>query len=183
MNESNPILKISEGKTFNYLIPFIFCAIASLISFVLFWPLGILLAIVCIVLASVESGLELNKESMQYRKYQALFGNSMGKWHQIENPDSFHIRLSVDSISYRTYGQISSPAYYGRNTISQSKSITYDLLYLSKNDSWVIMYEFSSYKLVLKAVKKLQELESVEVINHIALKLQENQQKRMNRMR
>ncbi|MNJ84740.1 hypothetical protein D3C87_21990 [compost metagenome] len=183
MNEHASTLKISEGKTFNYLIPIILFAILSLVSFVLFWPLGILLAAACVLLGSIESGLEFNTETMQYRKYQALFGSSRGKWVQIEDPDSFHVRLSVDSISYRTFAQLSSPSYYGRNTVAQSKSITYDLLYLSKNDHWVTIYEFSSYKLVLKAVKKLQELESCEVVDHIALKLQENQQKRMNRMR
>lgn len=183
MNKQNSSLKISEGKAFNYLIPIIFCAIASIISFVVFWPLGILLAVACILLASVESGLELNMETMQYRKYQALFDSTWGKWLKIEDPDSFHIRLSVDSISYRTYGGLSSPAYYGRGTVSQSKSITYDLLYLTKDGRWITIYEFSSYKSVLKAAKNFLELESVEVIDHIALKLQENQQKRMNRMR
>lgn len=183
MNTNNTSLKISEGKTFSYLIPIIFCAIASIISFVVFWPLGVLLVGICISLGSIESGLELNTETMQYRKYQALFGSTWGKWLKIEDPDSFHIRLSVDTISYRTYGRLSSPSYYGRGPVSQSKSITYDLLYLSKDDRWITIYEFSSYKLVLKAAKNFLNLESVEVVDHIALKLEENYQKRMNRMR
>lgn len=182
MNESS-ILKLSEGKTLNYLIPIIFCALAALVSFVLFWPLGILLAVICILLASIESGLEFNTEIMQYRKYQALFGNSWGKWIKIQDPDSFHIRLSVESFSYKTFGHLSTPAYYGRGTTAQSKSITYDLLCLTQNDHWITIYEFSSYKLALKAARKLGELESVEVIDHIALKLEENQQKRINRRR
>ncbi|WP_300663353.1 hypothetical protein [Fluviicola sp.] len=106
MNDQNPYFKISEGKTFNYLIPIIFCAIGSLISFVLLWPLGILLATACVLLGSIESGLEFNTETLQYRKYQSLFGDSWGKWLKVENPDSFHVRLSVDRISCRTFAQM-----------------------------------------------------------------------------
>lgn len=182
MNQTSPTLVLNEGKTFNYVIPVVFLAIASIISFVFFFPLGILLAIVCAAFALVESGLEFNSGTMEYRRFKSVFGTTWGNWIKIKDPDSFHLRLSVESHSYRTYTMGTSPTYYG-NGAATSKSITYDVQVLTKTDQWVDIYEFASYKLALKLVKYLNETGSIEVVDHVALKLEENHQKRMNRRR
>jgi hypothetical protein len=182
MKQTSTTLILSEGKTLTYVIPIVFCAIAAIISFVLFWPLGVILAIICISLALVESGLEFNSGTMEYRRFKSVFGTTWGSWVKIKDPDSFHLRLSVESHSYRTYTMGTSPTYYG-NGAATSKSITYDVQVLTKTDQWVDIYEFSSYKLALKLVKHLSEAGSIEVVDHVALKLEENHQKRMNRRR
>ena len=182
MNKTSTTLVLNEGKTLNYLIPVLLCGVASVISFVFFFPLGILLALACILLASIECGLEFNAETMEYRKFQSLFGQTWGNWVQIKDPESFHLRLSVESHTYRT-PMLASPAFYGNASKSTSKSITYDVQVLTKNGQHLDIYEFSSYIMALKLVKHLQVLESVEVIDHVALKLEENYQKRMNRRR
>lgn len=182
MKQNTSTLVISEGKTMNYLIPIIFCGIAALISFVLFFPLGILLALVCILLGLIETGLEFNLEAMQYRKFKSLIGFTWGSWTKIQSPESFHLRLSVENTTYRRFVQSTSPAFYGGSTAS-SKSITYDVMAHTKTDEWIMIYEFSSYKMALQLVKKMRELESIDVTDHIALKLQENEEKRMNRRR
>ncbi len=182
MNKTSTNLIINEGKTLTYVIPIVFCALAAIISFVLFWPLGIILALVCILLGLIETGLEFNRETMEYRKFKSLFGSAMGNWMKVKDPDSFHLRLSVESVSYQRVIQGTGPSFYGGLSAS-SKSITYDILYLTQTDSWITVYEFSSYKSALKFAKYLRELETIEMIDHIALKLEENQRKRMNRMR
>ncbi len=182
MNQTSPTLVLNEGKTLNYLIPVLICGIASLISFVFFLPLGMLLALTCISLALIESGLEFNAGTMEYRKFQSLFGQTWGSWVQIKDPESFHLRLSVESNTYRT-PMISAPAFYGNSPTASSKSITYDVQVLTKNGQHLDIYEFSSYIMALKLVKHLRALESVEVIDHVALKLEENYEKRMNRRR
>ncbi|WP_294677075.1 hypothetical protein [uncultured Fluviicola sp.] len=184
MNQTSTTLVINEGKTLNYLIPLIFCALGALISLVLFWPLGILFSAIAIILGLIETGLEFNPQTMEYRKYKSLFASKWGEWKKIPDPDSFHLRLSVESHTYRTYAMGASPNYYGNgNGRSTSKSITYDIMVKTKNEQWIILYEFLSYKLALNFVKHMRELESFEITDHIALKLEENQQKRMNRMR
>ncbi len=182
MKQVSTNLIINEGKTFNYVIPFVFSAIGSIISFVFFFPLGIFLALVSISFAIIETGLEFNQEKMEYRKFKSLLGYSWGNWKKIHNPGSFHLRLSVESQTYRTYTMGTSPTYYGNSQVS-SKSITYDIMVQTKSDKWIILYEFLSYKLALQLVRGLQENGTFEVTDHIALKLEENQQKRMNRMR
>lgn len=182
MKESTTSLVFSEGKNLNYLIPVLLCGIASIISFIFFFPLGIILAIASVLLGIIESGLEFNAETMEFRRFKSLLGSSWGKWIKIPDPDSFHLYLSVESHSYRT-PIMSTPAYYGRGSTVQSKSITYDVKVYTKTDQWIDIYEFSSYKLALQLLKKLRELESFEVTDHIALKLEENQQKRANRRR
>lgn len=182
MNQTSISLVLNEGKTFNYVIPVVFLAIASIISFVFFFPLGILLAIICISLALVESGIEFKSDTLEYRRFKSVFGITWGNWVKINNPESFHLRLSVESHTYRTYTMGTNPTYYG-NGRATSKSITYDIQVLTKTNQWVDIYEFSSYKIALQLVKHLKELGAIEVVDHIALKLEENQQKRMNRMR
>lgn len=182
MKKTSTTLVISEGKTMIYLIPIVFCGIAALISFALFPPLGLLLTLVCILLGLTEIGLEFNLETMEYPKFKSLFGSASGSWTKIPDLDSFHLRLSVESTTYRRFMQGTSPSFYGGSAAS-SKSITYDMMARTKNDEWVIIYEFPSYKMALQLVKKMRELESIEVTDHIALKLEENQQKRANRMR
>lgn len=182
MNQTSPTLILNEGKTFNYIVPVIFLAIASIISFVFFFPLGIVLTIISIALALAESGLEFKLETMEYRRFKSIFGSMWGNWVQIKDPDSFHLRLSVESHSYRI-PMMSSPAYYGRGSVSTSKSITYDIKALTKTGQWIDVYEFSSYKMALQLMKHLQKAGSIEIVDHLALKLEENQQKRMNRRR
>lgn len=183
MKQTSTTLILNEGKTFNHPIPVVVFAIASIISFVFFFPLGILLALFCIAFAMIETGLEFNSETMEYRKFQSVFGVIRGKWVKIKNIDSFHLRLSVESHSYRTYNMMSNPSFYGRGATAQTKSITYDVMALTRDNQWIDIYEFLSYKMALQLVKHLRELDSFEVIDHVALKLQENQQKRINRMR
>jgi hypothetical protein len=182
MKQSSNPLVISEGKTLTYLIPVVFCGIAALISFVLFWPLGILLALACIFLGMVETGLEFNRETMEYCKLKSVISFSWGTRKKLPDPESFHLRLSVESQSYRTYFPGTSPTYYG-NARASSKSITYDVMVHTQSDQWIILYEFPSYKLALQLIRHLQEMESFEVTDHIALKLQENQEKRAGRSR
>lgn len=182
MNKTSTTLVLNEGKTLNYLIPVLLCGVASVISFVFFFPLGILLALACILLASIEGGLEFNAETMEYRKFQSLFGQTWGSWLKIKGHESFHLRLSVENHSCRT-PMLAAPAFYGNASKSTSKSIIYDVQVLTKTGQYQDIYEFSSYKMALKLINHLRALESVEVIDHIALKLEENQQKRMNRRR
>lgn len=182
MNQASTILVFNEGKTFNYLIPLLFCGITSAISFVLFLPLGILLAVACILLGSIESGLEFNTEKMEFRKFQSLFGSKWGSWKKITDPDSFHLYLSVENNSYNT-PMLTAPAFYGSGPTVKSKSITYIVAVHTKANEKIVIYEFSSYKMARQLIKHVSALNSVEVIDHIALKLEENQQKRMNRRR
>lgn len=182
MNKSSTTLILNEVKTLTYVIPLVFCALAAIISLVLFWPLGTILAILCILLSLIETGLEFDHKTMEYRKFKSLFGCTWGSWIQIKDPDGFHLHLSVESVTYQRVIQGTGPSFYGGLTAS-SKSITYDIVYLTQTDSWITIYEFSSYKMALKLVKQLRELESIEVVDHIALKLEENHQKRLNRRR
>jgi hypothetical protein len=182
MKKTSTPLVISEGKTMIYLIPIVFCGIAALISFALFIPLGLLLTLVCILLGLTEIGLEFNLETMEYRKFKSLLGSTWGDWIKIPNLDSFHLLLSVESASYQRFTQATSPSYYG-GSVASSRSITYDIMAHTKTDEWLIIYEFPSYKMALQLVKKMRELETIEVTDHIALRLEENQQKRANRMR
>ncbi len=180
MKTNTATLIVNEGKTFIYLIPIIFCSIASLISFVFFWPLGIVLAVISIILSLAETGLELDQQTMKYRSFKSLLGYMWGTWKKIPQPESFHLRLSVESESYRDYTFGASTNYYGGSTAT-SKSITYDVLVQTQSEKWITLYEFLSYKKALVVIRALEEMKTFEVTDHIALKLQENQARRARR--
>ncbi len=179
---TTPRLTITEGKTLNYLAHAVFCGIGAIIGFALFWPIGILLAVACILLFLVETGLEFDPATLQYRKFKQLSGSRWGNWVPVTQPESFHLRLSVESETYQRYPLGTSPSYYGSRGAS-SKSLTYDIQVLNESGEWITIYEFLSYKLALRFLREIGNLERWEVTDHVALKLQENQQKRAARRR
>lgn len=182
MDQTSRTLVLNEGKTLNYLIPVLICGIAAAFCFVFFPLWGILFAIAAILFGLVENGLEFNLETMEYRKFESLFDSKWGEWKKIQDPDSFHLVLSVENNSYKT-PMLSAPAFYGNGPAVKSKSITYDVKVHTKTNQTIQIYEFSSYLTALKLLKHLRSLESFEVIDHVAIKLEENHQKRMNRRR
>lgn len=177
---TTPTCEINEGKIAHFLIPCVFLGIAALISFVFFWPLGIILTLICIGLASAESGLEFDSTDWKFRRFHKVFGKNMGKWKRLNNEGHFHLVLSVDVKNFNRLFPISN-SYYG-SAKSQSKSITYNLIFIPTDEANIIIYEFESYKKLLVAARFIIETTKFEVTDHIAIKLEENRLKRNQRL-
>ena len=76
---------------------------------------------------------------------------------------------------------IIAPAGGWNNNRGVSKSITYDLSCVDNLSQKKIIFEFQDYELAKKMTKQLRATEKFEVIDHIAIKMLENREKRMNR--
>ena len=177
------LVTVNEGRTLIYIFPAVFCGIAALISFFFFVPLAIFLVGIVVLLSLTETGLDYNPSVQKYRKYKMLFGKKWGNWKQLHNPEKFELRLSVERAYARsTFGNVGSTTWYGRSG-EIAKSITYDLTYDNPTSQDVIIFEFQDYKIAKNFVKQLEDLNTQPVVNHIAIKLAENKEKRMNRMR
>lgn len=181
MNSNANYLLANEGRTLLYLIPAVLLALIAIPFFFFFIPISFLLIAMTVLLTLVESGLELNTDTMQYRKFKSLFGNKWGQWKSLVDPSGFHLNLSVER-SYRNnaFSSVASTSWNGSST-EIARSVTYDFSYDSSTSNRTIIYEFLDYDVAKKLVKQLSEITTIEVTNHIAIKLQENRQKRMNR--
>lgn len=178
-----PLLTVNEGRTLIYIFPAVFCGIAALISFFFLFPLAILLIGIVVILSLTETGLDYNPATYKYRKYKSLFGKKWGNWEQLINPEKFELRLSVERAYARsTFGNVGSTTWYGRSG-EISRSVTYDLTYDNPTSQDTIIFEFQDYKIAKAFISQLEALNAEPVVNHIAIKLQENREKRMNRMR
>lgn len=180
---TTPLITVNEGRTLIYIFPAVFCGIAALISFVFFLPLAFFLIGAVIILSLTETGLDYDHSTQQYRKYKSLFGKKWGSWIQLHNPEKFELRLSVERAYARsTFGNVGATTWYGRSG-EIAKSITYDLTYDNPTSQDTIIFEFQDYKIAKAFILQLEDLNAQPVVNHIAIKLQENREKRMNRMR
>lgn len=180
---SKSLITVNEGRTLVYIFPAVFCGIAALISFFFLFPLAILLIGIVVILSLTETGLDYNPITHQYRKYKSLFGNKWGNWVQLINPEKFELRISVERAYARnTFSNVGTPTYYGRSG-EIARSITYDLTYDNPTNQDIIIFEFQDYKIAKAFISQLEALNEQPVINYIAIKLQENREKRMNRMR
>lgn len=179
MKTTHQLLAVSEGKTMVYLIPGVLIIFLALPFIYFFFPVALALTVIAIVLFLVETGLEFDPEAQRFRRYKRLFASSWGQWHTMTEPVAFHLRLSVESRSFYALPYQPSPTWNGGR--ASSKSVTYDLSYVNSLDQHFMIYEFQDYDLAKQMVKSIQALNSFEVTNHIALKLQENREKRMNR--
>jgi hypothetical protein len=95
------------------------------------------------------------------------------------NVVEFHITLAVESKTYRTTPYQTNAAWSSRS--STSRSISYDLSYVDELNLNTIVFEFQEYKLCTAIAKQLRQYSNYEVIDHVAIKLEENRQKRTNR--
>lgn len=176
-------ITVHEGRTLIYIFPAVFCGIAALISFFFFFPVAIPLIALVVILSLTETGLDYDPTRQQYRKYKALFGKKWGEWHQLTLPEKFELHLSVErAYSRNAFSQVGS-VNYGRQSTEIARSVTYDLSYSSAITKRQIIFEFQSYKIAKKFLLQIEDLGTFPVIDHIAIKLQENKEKRMNRMR
>ena len=179
MKSQPQVLSVSEGKSMIYLIPGIFLIVVA-IAFFYFLPiLSIILLASAIILFLAETGLEIDVEQMRYRRYKSLFGTKFGLWKIMLNVVEFHITLAVESKTYRTIPYQTNAAWSSRS--STSRSISYDLSYVDELNLNTIVFEFQEYKLCTAIAKQLRQYSNYEVIDHVAIKLEENRQKRMNR--
>jgi len=184
MNTTKNYLIAREGMTSVYLIPAVIGFALAIPFFFFLWPVAFVLVPLSIILLTTETGFEYNLASNEYRSYKSLFGSKWGEWTTAMQPVRFDLRLSVER-EYTTtpFSGIGNPGSFYGNSTEIAKSITYDLSYTNSRNQREIMFEFLDYDLAKKFIRELHEHGTVPVTNHIALKLQENQKKRMQRMR
>lgn len=176
-------ITVNEGRSLIYIFPAVFCGIGALISFFLFFPLALLLIGIVVILSLVETGLDYTPSTQQYRKYKSLFGKKWGSWKQLINPEKFELRLSVERAYARNaFRNVGSASFYGRSS-EIARSVTFDLTYDNSTTQDITIFEFQDYKIAKEFVNELEALNAQPVVNYIAIKLQENLEKRINRRR
>ncbi len=182
MNTTKNYLVAKEGMSSVYLVPAVIGFLIAIPFFFFLWPVAFVLVPLSIILLTTETGFEYNLVSNEYRSYKSLFGTKWGEWKSAANPIEFDLRICVEKSS-RAVPLTMAPAGNWNNSSTVSKSITYDLSYTNGKNQSEVIYEFLDYELAKKFIRELNEHGTIPVTNHVALKLKENQKKRMQRMR
>lgn len=179
---ASSLITVNEGRSLIYIFPAVFCGVGAIISFFFFFPLVFLLIPIVILLSLVETGLDYNPSSQQYHQFKSLFGKKWGSWDQLINPEKFELRLSVErSFSRSAFSQVGSSTYGQFTEIA--RSVTFDLTYDNHTSQDITIFEFQDYKIAKEFISQLEALNEQPVVNYIAIKLQENIEKRMNKRR
>lgn len=178
MNTSTSTLTVSEGKTLVYLIPGVLIIAVAIPFLFFFWPIALLLLTLAIILFTAETGLEIDLNEMKRRKYKSIFGNKFGIWVDLGEILEFQLKLSVESESIRNPFPVAGS---WNNTSKTQKSITYDLISVDNFSQRKIIYEFLEYKLAKKLLHELNAKGHFETTDYIAIKLEENREKRARR--
>jgi len=180
-SKPNHLIVANEGRTLVYIIPAVLCAVAAIPLLFFFFPLAIVFIALTVFLSLVETGLEFNSETNSYRKFKSLFGSKWGEWKRLVDPIEFHLKLSIErEYSNNAFSSVGSTNWNGSST-EIARSVTYDFIYESNTVQHKIIYEFLDYDIAKRFLKEIHLNTSIPVTNHIAIKLQENREKRMNR--
>lgn len=181
-SSSTHLVTINEGHTLVYIFPAVFTGLAAVVSFIFFIPLGLVLTAIVVLLSLVQTGLDYDPSTQSYRRYKALFGKKWGAWRQLDDPEKFELRISVErAYATNAFENVTSTTWYGRSG-EIARSVTYDLTYANAAKHDIMFYEFQDYKIARQFAAQLAELDQQPVTNHVAIKLQENREKRMRRM-
>lgn len=184
MNTAKNYLIANEGMSSIYIIPAVIGFALSIPFFFFLWPVAFVLVPLSVMLLTIKTGFEYNLASNEYRSFKSLFGAKWGEWTTAAQPSSFDLRLSVErEYSNNPFSGMGAPGGFYGNSKEIARSVTYDLSYSNNRNQREIMFEFLDYDLAKKFIRELHEHGTIPVTNHIALKLQENQKKRMQRMR
>lgn len=179
MSPKTNTLIANEGKTLVYLIPGVVIIVISIPFLFFILPIGILLIIGAISLFTAETGLEIDLNNFKYRRYKSIFNSKSGTWKSFSTPTEFHLILSVESESIRNPYPVGGGGW--NNSQNINKSITYDLICIDDLSIRHTLFEFLDYDIAKQMTKRLSNLNQFEVVDHIAIKLQENREKRANR--
>ncbi len=155
---------ISEGISFNYLIKGTLLAIFSGIISLFFLPALIGLVVgVALVLAS--SGVEINIQKKQYRRYVGIFGYKIGKWNDLIDTVSLNLRESTQQYTKRTF-ILPMIGGWGGEKITHK---TYDVSVTNYLSEEIIINDFDEYNQAVECLRALEVVTDKKGVNNYAI--------------
>ncbi|ASS48596.1 MAG: hypothetical protein A3D31_07430 [Candidatus Fluviicola riflensis] len=161
---------ISEGKTNSLVLPAASGLLIGVVTCVFIPVAGLILLAFAVSLFLTTTGLEIDLSGQRFRKYTSYFGLKWGIWHSADSVIAIELKSSAEN-----------RIYYHRTGTRSHKSITYNLITEDISGKEQTIYEFKTYKTAKQALKAFSATLHVGMMDYIALKMQENRLKRVNR--
>jgi hypothetical protein len=170
--------RFSEGFANNYLIPGVFLVIAGIIFIMvgrndgfISLTIGISLLFLAIVLFASTSGLELDLESLRYRKYGKFGPLVIGDWKRLPKVTLVRIQIHSETASRPAGGVFPILS-------ASTKSLTYDVIVFDRMQESTEIYNFLKYRDAKKVGRLLAESLEVNLNDIVAEKLAKNRSRR-----
>lgn len=154
------MIKISEGLTYEYVIPGIFIMfVGLLLSIVNF--LFVLVIIVGLMFILVSSGVLIDTKTNRIKKYHAIGSVNLRKsdnW--VDLNQIVEIRLKYNSNEGNTY----RPIYLAK---AASTLTTFDLILTDDFGMRTVIYDFKNMRQAFKTMTHLEKLSNARIVNEV----------------
>lgn len=168
------MIKISEGLTYEYVIPGVFIMFLGLllsIANVFF----ILIAIIGLTFIMVSSGVLIDTETKRIKKYHAIGPLDLRKsdnWVSLNQIVEIRLKYNTnEGITYR-------PIYLAK---APSTLTTFDLILTDEFDRKIFLYDFKDMRQALKTMTQLEKLSNARIINEVKDNIQSKLNNRKRR--
>lgn len=147
-------------------------AISAFVHVLMLIPAGMIF-ILAIIVFGAKTGLQIDTNLMQYRSYGKIGGYVFGNWTPFINIESAILRHTSENV-YKP--GMATASLSGR---SQSTIVTtFDIVFVNSNNKEKTIFEFSEYKLAIKALRLIKDQMEINVVNKVAEKMAENKRSR-----
>lgn len=157
--------KIHEGSTYEYLTPGFIILIIGLACLAVNSLLTVLLFILGIGIIAISTGIEIDVESQKIRKYKRLMGFTFGNWVDLRQYLIAELKFNSQYAKARSQPLVLFQPLLGTREVKTAK--TYDLILTNDMEEKKLFNSFVKVGLALKAVKTLEKMRGLEVINHV----------------
>ncbi|MCZ4409879.1 hypothetical protein O3Q51_13745 [Cryomorphaceae bacterium 1068] len=161
-------VKISEGKSYAYLVHSSFLTVVFFIFGFLF-PWCFLLIFPSLSLLLITTGVEVDSRNNRVRNYSGWLGNRFGVWLPLSHFQK--VRLEEFVVSKKSEGAV---------RFNPTSSRTYDILLLDKYGKIYELNDFFEYDLALECMREIEKT-GIEAENAYALYTQSLYQRKRRR--
>ncbi|MFT5821391.1 MAG: hypothetical protein ACI8ZM_002644 [Crocinitomix sp.] len=166
------LIRINEGTTYDYLPLGFGVLIASIILFAAHWIPAIIVMTIAIAIIAIKTGIEVDVENRQIRKFKQFFGFKSGNFTSLTNT------LKIKLVMKRFDAKFAIPVRSLAWREEPAKLTTYDLIIIDDTESETIFNQFTKYTLADKTIKALSKIENLDTFNEVAAILQKQRQMR-----
>lgn len=157
--------KIDEGSTYEYLTLGFIIIIVGLACLALHGILTILFLVLGIGVIAISTGIEIDVEHRKIRKYKRLLGFTFGNWMDLRQYLIAELKFNSQYAKARSQPLVLFQPLLGTKEVKTAK--TYDLILTNDMEEKKLFNSFVKVGLALKAIKTLEKMRGLEVINHV----------------
>ena len=166
------IISINEGATYDYLPHAFAVLIIGMALLAVHWIPAVVVLIIAVAIIGVKTGIDLDLENQQLRKYKQFIVIKFGAYTSLKNT------LKVKLVMNRYDSKLAIPVRNMAWREDPAQLTTYDLIIIDDTENKTVFNQFIKYSLADKTMKALSKIENLDTFNEVAGVLQKQRQMR-----